>query len=129
MLILEPIKLTAMTYLYFVSLSELIVSVGVFCLLVRGNLNRFRRLSFNLIKSMLGQSSKIFFVQCVPNAKETILKLFIGTLFTEGSLAIFNVAERLKGAAITLFQPILHVTFPNVAAQANYSKQISITEV
>ena len=127
MLIFEPIKLTAITYLYFVSLSELIMSIGICFLLVRGKLIWFRRLNFNLTKSLLGQSFRIFLVQCIPNAKETVLKLFIGTLFAEGSLAIFNVAERLKGAAITLFHPILHVTFPNVAAQASYSKHFFLT--
>ena len=40
-----------------------------------------------------------------------------------GSLAIFSVAERLKGAGISVFQPILHVSFPEAASSAKGTKK------
>lgn len=119
----EPFLLTGESYIYYMSISELLVAIVIFYALWRDGYVRAERLSFIFIKNIFVKSFKYFVVQSVPNLKETLIKIMIGSFLPVGALAFYSVAEKLKGAGITFFQPILHVSFPKVASLLKSSKE------
>lgn len=112
---LEPFELSSITYLYYWSVSELLVAIIVFLALSKASYLKLERVNFKFISILFSRSFKYFVMQSIPNIKDSILKILIGNFLPDGALGLYSVAEKLKGAGITIFQPILHVSFPTAA--------------
>ena len=119
----EPFGMSSVTFLYYISFSELVVGLYVFHSIMGLGYLRRTRVKTRFLKYLFLKSFKYFIIQFIPNIKDSCIKVFLNLFMPAGTLAIYSVAERLKGAGISIFQPILHVSFPEAASSVKKTKK------
>ncbi len=103
-------------YLYILSGSELITGV-----LISGWITFYLRISltnvtFDSIKSVIKLNLNFFIAAATENLRGMLGNIFVAYFAGSAAVGLYNVALRVKGAAITIFQPISHALFPRMSS-------------
>lgn len=59
--------------------------------------------------------SALFLTSIIANLNTSIVPMALGILGGVGDLGLFNIADRIKGAAISVLNPIVHALYPKIA--------------
>ena len=77
---------------------------------------------------VIAEDSRVFFTSIISILNDSIIPLSLGLTGGSAELGLFNIADRIKGACIALFNPILHAITPRIAYLSS-SKQAGISNI
>lgn len=103
------------TYLLIFSGSELIIGLIISLWIVFYLKIRFIKVSLKSIKVRVGINFDFFIASATENVRSVLGNIFIGFFLGAAEVGYYNIALRIKGAAITVFQPISHALFPRMS--------------
>lgn len=89
---------------------------------------QWHQTSFKQAGRAILEDSRIFITSMISSLNDSIIPLSIGVLGGSTELGLFNIADRVKSASITLFNPILHAINPRIAYLFSSSK-IGISQI
>jgi len=64
---------------------------------------------------VIREDAPIFLTSMIANLTTSIIPTSIGILSSPSDLGLFNIADRIKGVAITIFHPVVHALYPRMA--------------
>lgn len=76
---------------------------------------KWRRPKIKSVLRSIGQDASIFVTSMVANITGSIIPNTLGILAGSSDLGLFNIADRIKAAAITIFHPVVHALYPRMA--------------
>jgi PST family polysaccharide transporter len=71
--------------------------------------------SIRNVLRVISEDAPIFLTSMIANLTSSIVPAAIGILSSPSDLGLFNIADRIKGAAITIFHPVVHALYPRMA--------------
>ena len=103
-------------YLYILSGSELITGVIISLWITFYLKISFIKVTLESIRAVINLNFNFFIAAATENLRGMLGNIFIAYFVGTAEVGFYNVALRVKGAAITIFQPISHVLFPRMSS-------------
>jgi len=103
-------------YLYILSGSELITGVIISLWITFYLKISFIKVTLESIRAVINLNFNFFIATATENLRGMLGNIFIAYFVGTAEVGFYNVALRVKGAAITIFQPISHVLFPRMSS-------------
>ena len=110
------IKNQSQIYLYFLINGSLMIFVGVL-LLIWINFGigcKIKRPHIPCVLKIIKDNTSLFMSTIVANINTSIIPFSIGIIVGEQSLGYFNIADRMRTAAVQVLHPISHALFPRM---------------
>jgi PST family polysaccharide transporter len=116
----------AFLYLLFNGVGSIVI--GIICLywMYRSNFLDWRSPKIRNVLKVIVEDSSFFFTSMTSNLTASIIPTALGIWASPSDLGLFNIADRIKAAAITIFHPVVHALYPRMAYLFSANKMAAI---
>ena len=119
-------KEDVITYLLINSFSAIIFGVLTICWIFRSGLIRWKTPKFASVIKVIYDDYPLFTSTLWANLNSSLVPTVLGIFSGSVELGYYNLADRLRGAAVMIFHPISHALFPRMCHLWHYNKSYAI---
>lgn len=105
----------ASLYIQINGIGSIFSGIICICWIHKNAFFNWRKPRIGNISKAICQDTSIFFTSMVANLTGSIIPSALGVISGPSDLGLFNVADRIKAAAITIFHPVVHALYPRMA--------------
>ncbi|WP_062307789.1 oligosaccharide flippase family protein [Polynucleobacter sinensis] len=116
----------AFLYLLFNGVGSIVIGIACLYWMYRGNFVYWRSPKIRNILKVIVEDSSFFFTSMTSNLTASIIPTALGIWASPSDLGLFNIADRIKAAAITIFHPVVHALYPRMAYLFSANKMAAI---
>ncbi len=119
-------KKDVVTYLLINSFSAIIFGVLSIGWILKSGLIRWNAPRLSSVLKVIHDDFHLFTSALWGNLNSSLVPTFLGIFSGSVELGYYNIADRARGAAITILHPISHALFPRMCHLHHYNKKYAI---